>query len=153
MANFKKETLMNRDPKTLMVNPRDWDHIWKERDLRRAGLLGVPIEGNHTSQLRVSRHDMAQAHDTASDVCDTFTAEGQRQSWRTTMSSDLSGEDGNKYFSIESLTQHRLVLSQSSSQQNHSTEEAESHRHEQERLPVISRNMVSKRYTLLTLYI
>jgi hypothetical protein len=143
---------MNRDPKTLMVNPRDWDRIWKERDLRRAGLLGVPVEDNHASRLRVSRHDMAQAHDTANDVYDTFIVEGQQQSWRTTLSSDLSGEDGNKYFSIESLTQNRLVLGQSNLQQNHSTEEAESHEHEQERLK-FEKKMVSKCCTSLTFYI
>ena len=46
---------------------------------------------------------MTEAHDTANGVYDTFMAEARRQPWRTTMSSDLPGEDGNKFFSIETL--------------------------------------------------
>jgi hypothetical protein len=140
-----KETLINRDSKTLLLNPQDWDYIWKERDLRRAGLLGVTVEGNHASRLRVSRHDMTQAHDRANDVCDTFMAEARQQSWRTTMSSDLPGEDGNKYFSTETLTQHRLVLSQGNSQRKDTSlpEGPESHQMQQECSSPLSRSMVT----------
>lgn len=161
-ANYVKQTLINQDTMSLSANPQDWGHIWKERDLQRAGLLGVPLEGNHASRLRISRHDMTEAHDTANGVYDTFMAEARRQSWRTTMSSDLPGEDGNKFSSIETLTQHHLVLSQGNSQRNglHSTEGAESHQDEQECSPALSRSMVrfekkmvSKCCALLTLYI
>jgi hypothetical protein len=157
-----KETLLNRDSNTLLVNTQDWDHIWKERDLRRAGLLGIPIERNHTSRPRVSRHDITQSHDTASDAYDTFMTESRRQSWCNTVSSDLSGEDGNKYYSMESLMHRRLVLDQSNSQRKdiHATEGAESHQDGQECSPALSRcmvifekKMVSKCYTSLTLLI
>jgi hypothetical protein len=153
-----KETLTNR----LLINTQDWDHIWKERDLRRAGLLGVPIEGNYASRLRVSSHEVARARDTADDVYDAFEAEARRQSWRTTMSSDLTGKDGGKYFSIETLTQQRLVLSRSSSQRNDSDlpEGPGSHQVQLECSSTLPRSMatfekklVSKCYASLTLYI
>jgi hypothetical protein len=161
-ANYMKPTLINRVHKTLPANPQNWDHRWKERDLRRAGLLGVPMEGNHASRLRVSRHDMSQAYDIADDVYDAFMAETRRQSWRTSVPADLPGEAGNKYISIDTLTQHRLVLSQGDSQRkgSYSTEGAESHQDGRDCSPSLSQTMVrfekqivSKCCALLTLYI
>lgn len=140
-----KETLINRDPKTLLGNPQDWDSIWKERDLRRAGFFGVSVECNDVSRLRVSRHDMTQAHDTADDIYGAYIIGTRQQSRRTTMSSDLPGEDGNKYFSIETLTQHRLILSQGNSQRKDASlpEGPESHQTQQECSSPLSRNMAS----------
>jgi hypothetical protein len=136
---------MNRDSKTLLLNPQDWDYIWKERDLRRAGLLGVTVEGNHASRLRVSRHDMTQAHNRADDVCDTFIAEARQQPWRTTMSSNLPREDGNKNFSTETLTQHRLVLGQGNSQRKDTSfpDGPESHQTQQKCSSPLSQSMVT----------
>lgn len=112
-----KQTLINQKSHAPLGNISDWDQIWKERDLRQAGLLGVPVEANHASRLHVSSHDMSQVQDTVDSVYNSFLAEAREQSWRTSISSDLSGEDGMECFSIESLTQPRLVLDHGYSQQ------------------------------------
>jgi hypothetical protein len=140
-----KQTLIKQNPHAPLGNISDWDRIWKERDLRQAGLLGVPVETNHASRLHASSHDTSQMQDTIDSVYNSFSAEAQEQSWRTSISSDLPGEDGKEYFSFESLTQQRLALDHRNLQQKYSSLPAgpESYQMLQEHLSTRSRSIVA----------
>jgi hypothetical protein len=140
-----KQSLINQNLHAPLGNISYWDQIWKERDLRQAGLLGVPVETNHASRLHVSNHDMSQVQHTGYGVYNSLLAEAQEQSWRTSVSSDLPGGDGMEYFSIESLTQQRLVLDHGNSQQKDTSlpEGPESYQTVQEYSSTRPRSMVA----------
>ena len=96
-----------------MVNSDDWDRAWKERDLRRTGLMaGVYDAGNDAVQTCSSNHEMTRVDSITYDSPGTFSAENRVPPVRSTISSDIPGEDGIREYSRETLTWHCPDLSQ-----------------------------------------